>query len=263
MKTLGGLSVVLLLSGALFAQNRSGFVNNQGIVRSFPSVIYPGGTSALPGVQRTVGSVIYPGGGTQIAVPGVPFQQGNVFNRGNSGFFGGNSGLVGGGRRNNGGVVNTYAVPVAVPVPVYPGNGYGYDDPSAYAAGYAGPAAAAPGMPPAQAPPNVIIIYPQGAAAPPPYGMPPAQPAMVAPAAQAGDGSGPAAETGETPTHYLIALKDHSIYSAVAYWVDGDTLHYFTSGSTHNEVSLSLVDRDLTKRLNDESGLQLSLPAAK
>jgi hypothetical protein len=45
--------------------------------------------------------------------------------------------------------------------------------------------------------------------------------------------------------------------------VDGDTLHYFTSGSTHNQVSLSLVDRDLTKRLNEESGLQLNLPAPK
>lgn len=256
MKTLGGLSVVLILSGALFAQNRSGFVNNQGIVRSFPSVIYPGGTSALPGVQRTVGSVLHPGGGTQIAVPGIPFQQGNIYSYGSSGLYSG--------RRSNGGVVNSYAVPVAVPVPVYLGNGYGngYDDPSAYAQGYASPAAAGPGAP-AQAPPNVIIIYPQGAGAPPPYGMPPAQPAMVAPAAQTGDGSGPAAQTGETATHYFIALKDHSIYSAVAYWVDGDTLHYFTTGSTHNEVSLSLVDRDLTKRLNDESGLQLSLPAAK
>jgi endonuclease YncB( thermonuclease family) len=62
------------------------------------------------------------------------------------------------------------------------------------------------------------------------------------------------------PSHYLIAFKDHSIYSAVAYWVDGDTLHYFTSGNTHNQVSVSLVDRDLTERLNEESGLELKLP---
>jgi len=67
----------------------------------------------------------------------------------------------------------------------------------------------------------------------------------------------------EVATHYLIAFKDHSIYSAVAYWVDGDTLHYFTTGNTHNQVSLSLVDRDLTKRLNEESGLQVNLPSAK
>ena len=64
------------------------------------------------------------------------------------------------------------------------------------------------------------------------------------------------------PSHYLIAFKDHTIYSAVAYWVDGDTLHYFTSGNTHNQVSLSLVDRDLTERLNQESGLEVKLPPA-
>jgi hypothetical protein len=62
------------------------------------------------------------------------------------------------------------------------------------------------------------------------------------------------------PSHYLIAFKDHSIYSAVAYWVDGDTLHYFTSGNTHNQVSVSLVDRDLTERLNKESGLEVKIP---
>jgi hypothetical protein len=62
------------------------------------------------------------------------------------------------------------------------------------------------------------------------------------------------------PSHYLIAFKDHSVYSAVAYWVDGDTLHYFTSGNTHNQASVSLVDRDLTERLNKESGLEVKLP---
>jgi hypothetical protein len=69
--------------------------------------------------------------------------------------------------------------------------------------------------------------------------------------------------SGETASRYLIAFKDHSIYSAVAYWVDGDTLHYFTTGNTHNQASLSLVDRDLTRRLNEESGLQVILPAPK
>jgi hypothetical protein len=62
------------------------------------------------------------------------------------------------------------------------------------------------------------------------------------------------------PSHYLFAFKDHTIYSVVAYWVDGDTLHYFTSGNTHNQASLSLIDRDLTERLNKESGLEVKLP---
>jgi len=65
------------------------------------------------------------------------------------------------------------------------------------------------------------------------------------------------------PPHYYIALKDHHIYLAVAYWVQGDTLHYFLSGNTHNQVSLSLVDRGLTERLNRESGTVVQLPATK
>jgi hypothetical protein len=62
------------------------------------------------------------------------------------------------------------------------------------------------------------------------------------------------------PSHYLIAFKDHTIYSAVAYWVDGETLHYFTTGNTHNQASISLIDRDLTQRLNKESGIDFRLP---
>ena len=65
-----------------------------------------------------------------------------------------------------------------------------------------------------------------------------------------------------TRNHYLIAFKDHTIYSAVAYWVDGDTLHYFTTGNTHNQVSVSLIDRDLTERLNKEMGIDFKLPPA-
>jgi len=62
------------------------------------------------------------------------------------------------------------------------------------------------------------------------------------------------------PTHYYIALKDHHVYLAVAYWVEGDTLHYFLPGNTHNQVSLSMVDRDLMDRLNRESGAVVRLP---
>ena len=67
----------------------------------------------------------------------------------------------------------------------------------------------------------------------------------------------------EASSYYLIAFKDNSIYSAVAYWVDGDTLHYFTSGNTHNQVSMSLVDRALTERLNRERKVDIRLPASR
>jgi len=73
----------------------------------------------------------------------------------------------------------------------------------------------------------------------------------------------PPADETSAVDRYLFAFKDHSIYSAVAYWVDGDTLHYFTSGDTHKQVPLSMLDRDLTDRLNRESGTKLKLPPAK
>lgn len=252
MKIFGGLCLSLLFATGIFAQNRSGFVNaGPPTIRAFPSAVFPGGSSALPGVQRTTGSVVFPGGGTpQIGIPGIRLNNNGFRNGFNNGF---NGRRDFNGRRNGGGVVTTFAYPVAVPVPVYGGpgdGGYGY---GSY---YDQPAPVAPQQP------NVIVIYPP---APAPVAAP-AQPAMITvPQQQPGPETQPAAssDTGETPTHYLIAFKDHSIYSAVAYWVDGDTLHYFTTGNTHNQVSLSLVDRDLTRRLNENSGLQVNLPAAK
>ena len=64
----------------------------------------------------------------------------------------------------------------------------------------------------------------------------------------------------ETTDYYLIAFKDHSIYSAFAYWVEGDTLHYVTPQRVHNQASVTLVDRELTQKLNSERNLQLKLP---
>jgi hypothetical protein len=66
----------------------------------------------------------------------------------------------------------------------------------------------------------------------------------------------------ESPT-FLIAFKDHTIYAAIAYWVEGDTLHYVTNQSTHNQVSLDLVDRELSDRLNRERQVDFRLPARK
>jgi hypothetical protein len=41
---------------------------------------------------------------------------------------------------------------------------------------------------------------------------------------------------------WLSLFKDHTIYSAVAYYTEGDTLHYFTSGNVHKQASLTLVE---------------------
>ncbi len=50
--------------------------------------------------------------------------------------------------------------------------------------------------------------------------------------------------------YYLIAFKDHSVYSALAYWVEDKTMHYVTPQQTHNQASLDLIDMDFTKKLN-------------
>jgi hypothetical protein len=63
--------------------------------------------------------------------------------------------------------------------------------------------------------------------------------------------------------HYLLAFKDHTVYSAVAYWFEGETLHYFITGSTHNQASVSLLDKELTVRLNKELGTDFRMPDAK
>ena len=148
------------------------------------------------------------------------------------------------------GTVITYGYPVTYAYPVYVG---GYLD-TDY-----------PAEPAPQQPPSSTVIYPSQPA-PEISGDISSDDAQdpSTPTAAAEDFQ-PVEEPASTaePSHYLIAFKDHSIYSAVAYWVDGDTLHYFTSGSTHNQVSLSLIDRDLTERLNQESGLEVKLPAAK
>jgi hypothetical protein len=62
---------------------------------------------------------------------------------------------------------------------------------------------------------------------------------------------------------FFIALKDSSIYSAVAYWVDGEMLNYITPQGRHNQVSLDLVDRALSVKLNQGRQVDFHLPAAK
>jgi hypothetical protein len=258
MKALG---LAVLAVSALCAQNRAGFVF-QGITRFPGSVVFPGGTSAIPGVQRTFGNTNFPGGGAaQIGVPGTglvnPAQVGRygIINPKFNGGF--NGGFRNGGRRD--GLNNTTILPYPYPVPVYMGeSGYMGGDP-----------AAAPPAEGLQQQPNVTVVYPPAASpvfvmqgAPQQGGaalyQPPMQQQMAAPAEV-----GPAPQSSADQPHYLIAMKDHTIYSAMAYWVQGDTLHYFTDGNTHNQASVTLVDRELTKKLNLDSGMEVKLPPAK
>lgn len=68
------------------------------------------------------------------------------------------------------------------------------------------------------------------------------------------------AETADDQILFLIALSDSSVYTAVAYWVETDTLHYVTPQGKHNQVSLDLVDRDVSARLNQGRNVEFRLP---
>jgi len=242
MKIPAVVAIMLLASIASLAQTR-GAVSSGG-ARAVASA---------PATPRAVGSG-YPVG--PVASPvftGTPFTNGGI------------PGRIGVGQ-------NRLHVPRSsgaflYPYPVYVG-GYGYGG-YGYGSGYYDNSyAGQPGYGPEQQQPNVIVVYPpqqppvivnQSGPGDPQYATR-VQPQnlMYPPAPQAAQAEEPA----ET-SHYLIAFKDHSIYSAVAYWVDGDTLHYFTTPTTHNQASVSLVDRELTDRLNKESGVEVKLPPAK
>ncbi len=58
------------------------------------------------------------------------------------------------------------------------------------------------------------------------------------------------ADTPAQPHYFLIAFKDHSVYSALAYWIEDKTMHYVTPQQTHNQASLDLIDLDFTNKLN-------------
>jgi hypothetical protein len=66
----------------------------------------------------------------------------------------------------------------------------------------------------------------------------------------------------DQPTIFLIAMKDHTIYPVIAYWVDKDTLNYVTVDTTVKRVPLAQVDRDLSMQLNDQRNVEFKLPAS-
>ena len=232
MKVLGACGLLVCFASGLLAQRHA--------------------TGNTIGTNAGYGNVVFPGGRPPIT---TPFTQTNTnFANSLGNVVAGRPAFHGTVRRNpNSGTV----VYVPYAYPVYGGGYYG-----GYYPGYGDPNAVAP----QQQQPNITIIYP------------PAQPApmmMVGPAQQAPPPNGQireymppdassqdtaAAQAPQESVYYLLAFKDHSIYSAVGYWVDGDTLHYITTGNVHNQVSLSLVDRDLTTQLNKGHGIQVNLP---
>jgi hypothetical protein len=134
---------------------------------------------------------------------------------------------------------------IIVPVPVYYG-GY-YYDPSG--GGYAQQPA------PAYEDPNSytqspVVILNQGFRS-----APPEQPSEPQPYVDQTNYRPDA-----PPTIYLIAMTDHTILATIAYWVEGDTLSYITVEGNQNRVSMALVDREFSKKLNDDRQVEFRLP---
>jgi hypothetical protein len=220
---------------------------------------HPGGSWSLGGF----GSVLHPGmGHSPTATPPIGQFGGGGFSHG----------FANPGRASH----PQHGSTVIVPYPVYYGGYYGYDPSTAGYANGAGPgyaddasqAQAGPGLPsvvinqnfvPPQANPQVRDYTADQPPQQPDqsglkvYQAPPSHPYADAAAEQR-------AASSDQPTIYLIALRDHTIVQALGYWMEGSTLHYVSAERTLNQLSINLVDRDLSQRLNDERGLDFRLP---
>ncbi|MFN7992566.1 MAG: hypothetical protein U0Q18_03150 [Bryobacteraceae bacterium] len=245
MKIVGAVAFAVLAVGPSSAQ--------WGSVGGFGNVAFPG-LGHAPAGRNPWGNVAFPAGRqnfnaySSVTNPGFASNLGGIV----TGFNPYNGAPAGGGRARGPRGSAVFAYPVFV-------GGYGYGNDQA---------------PVEQQQPTTVVVYP------------PAQPPVIinqnfAPgtadqAGQAADSAasnyryyqapiGGGADTAASSTsgdtsYYLIAFKDHTIYSAVAYYVEGDTLHYFTAGNVHNQASLSLVDRPLTEQLNRERSVDVRLP---
>ena len=241
-RTALALIMSFVLAGALSAQHRGGRGFGGGRTYGSPSgfgnILFPGTGSAPPMRANTA--------------PTFAQRLGATVSGGHPGFPDG--------RGNRGQVGYPYAVPV-----FYGGYGYGYD----YGA-----------MPQAQAPPMAVV-----------NNQPPQQPTVIINQYYTQDGSRPEvarnsqngnsegmrsyqapipsnpdpADVQYTPvseqkaTIYLLAYRDGSIHGSLAYWIEGDTLHYITPHGSHNSASMDLIDKAFSEQLNRERKIEFSL----
>ncbi len=230
------LFVLPLLAGVAFAQGRVGPVGH-----GFGNVVFPG--TGIPQPQQPSGHIPALGAAVRGVWPAQP---------------GGNQRQ----HRPGGG-------PVILPVPVYVG-GYGYGYGGGY--DYSQQQPQQPNITVVNTPqpsPSVIINqnyapdrgqpmmreYPANTElgayqAPVPSHPEPVKTAAPVTAQKSDD---------DSPTVYLIGLKDGTVYAAYAYWLEADTLHYITTKHSHNRTSLALVDEPLSLQLNRERSVEFKL----
>ena len=75
-----------------------------------------------------------------------------------------------------------------------------------------------------------------------------------------GDDAAAAQPPAAPSVYFLIAMKDHTIYPAIAYWVQNGTLNYITQQGVRREVPLTQVDREFSTQLNKERNIDFALP---
>ncbi len=157
----------------------------------------------------------------------------------------------------------SHGYPVAVPYPVFYGGGYyDYEAPAAPIASDSQYSVQYSNSDYQMTQPPIVIInqYFKPDSANPvirDYSNVP----LPEPAPQAANTGDSAVNTSDQQVMFLIAMKDHTIYPAIAYWVDGDTLNYITVQGAKNSVSLDLVDRDFSKQINKERKVEFGLPS--
>lgn len=147
------------------------------------------------------------------------------------------------------------------PMPVRPGARPIYPAPIVVGGGgwYGGPTYVAPAVVP-----PVILVNQQNVAPPAPilvmnpdYKPEVAQPVMRVYSATSTPYANfqPSAEK-----VYLLTLKDGTLRQAVAFWSEGDSLHYVQPDRKQDKVAFSQLDREATARFNRERGIEIRLP---
>jgi len=230
------IAVVLLIAGSTAWAQRGGAAVGAGRIGNTNGVTPPTGVG---GFSR----IVVPGAGAPAAV------------RAGSGVFGAAP------------VVNhgVHSGTLIVPYPVFYGGGYyNYDAPPAQVAGYPQSGYPQAGDQMQGSPVIIINQYFRPDTANPVLNdytnVPLPEGVSRTPDGQPQGSVGP---QDTQPIMFLIAMKDHTIYPALAYWVDGDTLNYITTQGTKNSASLDLVDRDFSQQLNKERKVDFGLPSQK
>jgi hypothetical protein len=253
------LAIAAIAAAVCSAQMRGGGFRGGG-----HRVFTPPPRPATGPIGHGFGNVVFPATG----IPNSLYSHPTTFAQRLSATVSGYPGYGIGGRGLNRGRYGPQAGAYAIPVFV---GGYGYD--YGYAAQQPAPNITIVNAPPTQ--PSVIIN--QG------YQPDQVRPAMrdytsenlPEPGApvqsyQAPIPSNPEGRRGQVrsvdddkPTIYLVALQDGTVRSALAYWVEGDTVHYISTKYVKSTLPVNSVDVMVSEQLNSERGIDFHIPGRK